>query len=116
MTDTSNFGNSTFWDSDPVSGIGGWGDLDDDNQITDGAFATDFAISYPSPHRIRRQYAPIIPDFPVPLTDTFTHESQIAMVNDFVGTFVGFQAYFQKGSHANVHRIVGGCASLLGAP
>ena len=35
------------------------------------------------------------------------------MVNDFVGTFIDFQAYFEGTSHAVIHRIVGGCVSLI---
>jgi len=107
-TDASNFENSSFWDPDTTSGVGGWGDPNDDYQITDGAFAADFPVSYPSPHRLRRQYTPIDPNSTVPLPETFTPESQQAMVNGFVGNFVGFQAFFQSGSHRSIHRIVTG--------
>lgn len=110
-TDASNFENSSFWDPDTTSGVGGWGDPNNDWQITDGAFAADFTISYPSPHRIRRQYTPIDPNSTVPLPETFTPESQQAMVNDFVGNFIGFQAFFQAGSHRSIHRIVTGYAN-----
>ena len=114
MTDASNFQNSTFWDSDPVSGVGRWGDANDDNQITDGGFANDFTLSYPSPHRVRRLYSPTAREMPgVLLSDSFTPESQAAMVNDFVGSFIGFQARFEGSSHGAVHRIVGGCVSFL---
>ena len=115
MTDASNFQNSTFWDPDSASGVGGWGDPNDDNQITDGGFA-DFLVSYPSPHRIRRLYTPMFPGRPDELsTNEFTPESQVAMVNDFEGNFIGFQTRFESGSHAAVHSIVGGCAKLLNA-
>jgi len=102
-----NFANSSFWDPDLKSGIGGWGDPNNDYQISDGGFH-DFIVSYPAPNRVRRQYGPIVPDWPIPLYETFTPESQLKMVNDYVGTFIGFQAFFQANSHANVHRIVGG--------
>jgi len=116
MADASNFHNSTFWDPDTTSGVGGWGDPNDDDQITDGAFADGFHISYPSPHRLRRRYTPTAPDNPDELfTDEFTPESQVAMVNGFEGDFIGFQARLEPGSHAAIHYIVGGCVNLPNA-
>ena len=116
ITDASNFQNSTFWDPDTTSGVGGWGDPDDDDQITDGAFADDFLLSYPSPHRLRRRYTPTNPSNPdVLLTSEFTPESQVAMVNGFVGDFSGFQAWFAPGSHTAIHFIVGGYVNLRNA-
>jgi hypothetical protein len=44
-----------FTDLDPESGLGGWGDPNNDYQITNGAFK-DFEVSYPVFHRLRRQY------------------------------------------------------------
>ena len=110
MTDSSNFQNSTFWDPAADSGIGGWGDPNDDYQITDGGFA-NFTVSYPVPHRIRRQYTPIS-GAGVSLAPLFTPESQSAMVAGTVGSFIGFQAAIEPGSHAAVHQIVGGCVNL----
>jgi len=98
-----------WWDPDPVSGLGGWGDPNDDHQITTGAFASGFPVSYPVPHRIRRQYTPIVPNVPEPLADLFTFETQKALVNGHVGDFIGFQAGYESRSHAAVHQIVGGC-------
>ena len=116
ITDASNFQNSTFWDPDTTSGVGGWGDPNDDDQITDGAFADDFHVSYPSPHRLRRRYTPTAPGNPdEPLTNEFTPESQAAMVNGFEGDFIGFQARLGPGSHGAIHEIVGGCVNLLSA-
>ena len=114
VVDASNFQNSTFWDPDTASGVGGWGNPNHDNQITDGAFAKDFTVSYPVPHRLRRQYTPVTPGGPAtPLTNKFTPESQVAMVNCFEGSFVGFQAEFESGSHGAIHHIVGGYVSFL---
>jgi len=110
MADASNFQNSTFWDSDADSGIGGWGDPNDDNQITNGGFA-NFTVSYPAYHRIRRQYTPIS-GAGVSLAALFTPESQTAMVAGTVGSFIGFQAAFEPRSHAAIHQIVGGCVNL----
>ena len=116
MTDASNFQNSTFWDPDTTSGVGGWGDPNDDDQITDGPFADGFIVSYPSPHRIRRRYTPTYPNAPdEPLTNQFTPESQAAMVNGFVGDFSGFQVRLEPGSHGAIHFIVGGCVNLPNA-
>ena len=116
VTDASNFQDSTFWDPDTTSGVGGWGNPNDDYQITSGAFAKDFIVSYPVPHRIRRQYTPDLPGGPAsPLAKAFTPESQAAMVNGFEGDFVGFQAKFESGSHGAIHIIVGGYVNLLPA-
>lgn len=111
VIDASNFEDSTFWDPNPVSGVGGWGDPNDDYQITDGGFA-GFPLSYPSPHTLRRRYSPISPNRSEPLADTFTPARTTAMVNDFAGTFVGFQAFFEPGPHGSIHYIVGGCVNL----
>jgi hypothetical protein len=115
MADASNFQNSTFWDPDTTSGVGGWGNPNDDYQITDGGFADGFIVSYPSPHRLRRNYTSTIPGSNVLWASTFTPESQTAMVNDFKGNFIGFQERFESGSHRSVHSIVGGCVDSLSA-
>jgi len=106
--DTSNFENSTIWDTDPTSGLGSWGDPNNDYQIHDGGFA-DFHVSYPSPHKIRRQYVPVAPFFsPLPLAELFTSASQSAIINGFVGDFPGFQTAIEPGSHGAIHIILGG--------
>lgn len=110
MTDASNFENSDIWDPDPISGIGGWGAPDDDYQITSGAFATNFTLVYPSPHRLRRQYTPTVPGpngTTVSLTDLFTPESQTTLINSYVADFIHFQQSLEGGSHGAIHRIVG---------
>lgn len=112
--DASDFENSDIWDPDPVSGIGGWGNPDDDYQITSGAFANDFSLVYPSSHRLRRHYTPTVsgPNGTVALASLFTPESQIALVNGYVADFIHFQQHLEGGSHGAIHRIVG--ADLLG--
>ena len=55
IPDVTNFSTSPFFDPDPKSGLGGWGDPQDDYQITTGGFAFDFERPYPAPHRIRRK-------------------------------------------------------------
>ena len=54
--DAPDFYESSFWkDSDPASGLGGWGDPDADFEVTDGGFHT-LPLSYPSPHTVRRNF------------------------------------------------------------
>jgi len=110
MPDSSNFQNSTFWNPDTDSGVGSWGNPNDDNQITNGGFA-NFTVSYPAPHRIRRQYTPLS-ETGAPLAALFTPESQKAMVAGTVGDFISFQAVFESGSHRAIHQIVEGCVNL----
>ena len=113
-TRISNFQNSTLWNPDTTSGLGGWGDPNNDNQITDGAFANDFTISYPVSHRPRLQYTPTNPIEPgVPLTDQSTHEALAALVNSSEGGFIGFQAGVEEVCHGVAHHVVGGYTNLL---
>jgi len=112
VTDTPNFQNSSFWNPNVTDGVGGWGDPNDDYQITDGGFADGFSVAYPEPHRVRRMYNPTFVGQTVPLVTLITPESQAAMVNGFVGDYIGFQAVFESGSHGAVHRMVGGCVSI----
>lgn len=105
--DASDFQNSDFWQS----GVGGWGDPNNDYQITDGAFATNFTLVYPSPHRVRRQYTPTATGADgvvTPLASEFTPEVQETLVNGFVADFINFQKTLEGGAHGAVHRIVGG--------
>ena len=54
--DAPDFNESSFWkDSDPKSGLGGWGDPNADYQVPDGGFR-NLQLSYPSPHRVRRNF------------------------------------------------------------
>jgi len=54
--DAPNFFESSFWkDSDPESGLGGWGDPDADYSVSEGGFR-NFRLSYPSPHILRRNF------------------------------------------------------------
>jgi tyrosinase len=54
--DAADFYESSWWkDSDPVSGLGGWGDPNADFAVPDGAFH-NFQNSYPVPHTIRRNF------------------------------------------------------------
>jgi len=65
--DAPNFYESSFWkDSDPKSGLGGWGDSTVDYRVPDGGFHT-LPLSYPSPHTVRRNFTLVLPPFPGPL-------------------------------------------------
>lgn len=100
-----NFPNATIFDNSSTTGLGGWGDPNNDYQITTGAFAHDFEVAYPVPHGIRRNYTvrdtnpdPFgdgTPPGPDDLWTYFTPASQKAMVEGYVGDFWGFQALFE---------------------
>jgi tyrosinase len=110
LVDAHGFYNSSMFDASvAVSGFGGWGNPNNDYQISDGAFSTDFILTYPSPHKIRRKYTPqpwigfnsLFDDgsiFPYNTSqlaaDLFTKESQDAMVAGFVGDYLAFEKQF----------------------
>lgn len=92
-----------FQDFNPVSGLGGWGNLSDDAQVPNGAFS-DFQLSYPSYHTLRRNFTlqPYIGLDPTLFTNpyedanaTFTQSEVDKMVNGFVGDYKGFQVYME---------------------
>lgn len=106
ITDASpDFPNASIFSDSPTSGFGRWGNPADDYQIATGAFADDFQVAYPVPHRIRRNYTarstnvdPFgdgTPPAPEAFWNYFTRESQVALVNSYVGDFQGFQAQFE---------------------
>ena len=102
---------STMFDDDGVSGLGGWGDPNDDSQITTGGFK-DVVRAYPSRHRIRRTYTlrplgnlpstpfaddPLAPpvDPTIMINGSFTESNYNFMLNGFLGDFTGFHAYLE---------------------
>jgi tyrosinase len=102
-------GSAFFKDSDPTSGLGGWGNPANDFKVPDGAFGntSDFRLTYPSPHTLRRNFTlqPLL-NFPLPgfLTAadeqldgnaTFTPAERDKLVNGFIGDYRGFQKYFE---------------------
>jgi hypothetical protein len=111
IADASNFEGSAFWDPDTTSGVGGWGDPNDDYQVPNGGFATGFSLSYPSPHRLRRNYTATF--LSRNLVDAIMPANVAALVNGFVGSFIGFQADLESGPHGSAHFLVGGCVNLL---
>ena len=114
ITDSADVFDSDFFkDSEPESGLGGWGDASLDYSVTTGAFST-FQISYPNPHILRRNFS-LQPwaDFgnpgglnPHPLiyaNSSFTYEKISTLINGFVGDYAGFQKRFEhlEGAHGS---------------
>lgn len=93
-----------FQDSDPVSGLGGWGDSSKDFEVQDGGFS-NFELSYPAYHTLRRNFTlqPLVGDVGSPFISnpyadanaSFTPAEVSKMVNGFVGDFEGMQAYME---------------------
>ena len=110
VQDSSNPENSTIFDDDKVTGLGRWGDPNDDIQITTGGLR-DLVRVYPSPHRIRRSYTlqplanipnpfpndPLAPsvDTSVFINGSFSRANYDFLLNGFFGDFRGFQAYLE---------------------
>jgi len=102
LTDASpSFTNASIFDKY----FGGWGDPNDDYQITTGSFAKDFDLVYPVPHRLRRNYTdrgtnpdPFgdgTPPAPLPFWNYFTKESRATLVDGYIGDFEGFHIQFE---------------------
>ncbi|KAJ7150509.1 Di-copper centre-containing protein [Mycena crocata] len=123
--DASDFFNSPFFqDSDPVSGLGGWGVPDMQFRVVDGAFSASsgFQLAYPFPHTLRRNftlYPPMQELFPFPdflwnqtctANESFTKPVVQSLIDGYIGDFKGMQAKMEgvDGPHANVHFMVNG--------
>ena len=99
-----------MFDGNEESGLGCWGDPNDDIQITTGGFR-DLVRIYPSPHRIRRSYSlqplanipnpfpndPLAPpiDTSILVNGSFARTNYDFLLNGFVGDLGGFQAYLE---------------------
>jgi len=112
--------NAGIWDDDDESGLGRWGDPDNDLQIATGGFKDQVRV-YPSTHHIRRNFS--LNPFRNPVfgaasdglldyrpNDTMVPENVEYMVGGFIGDFVGFHAYFEgiDGPHGSAHLILAG--------
>jgi len=120
--DAPDFYESSFWDdSDPQSGLGGWGDPNADFSVPDGGFSS-LHLSYPSPHTLRRNFT-LRPfgDFSAALDMFFTQPQKEAnssflapeieeLLETSAGDYKGFQEAFEtfEGAHSAVHLIMGG--------
>jgi len=116
--DAPNFYESSFWkDSDPVSGLGGWGDPNADFSVPDGGFS-GFHLTYPSPHILRRNFTLLAFDLPIPFfteplkeaNSSFSAPAIESILEGSVGDFKGFQEGLEafEGPHSAVHLIMGG--------
>ncbi|KAI0663577.1 Di-copper centre-containing protein [Cubamyces menziesii] len=109
-----------FSESNPMSGLGGWGDPTKDFEVQDGGFRA-LHVAYPVPHVLRRNFTlqPFLPFAGVPVftnttqyaNESFTPERVRALVEETPpGDFVGFQFAMEEpqGPHASVHFMLGG--------
>ncbi|KAI1794064.1 Di-copper centre-containing protein [Ganoderma leucocontextum] len=108
-----------FLDSDPVSGLGGWGDPAKDIQVQDGGFR-NLQLAYPAPHTLRRNFTlqpwlafadnVIMTDPAMQANLSFTPAEVQKMVEWTPGDFPGMQFYMERpeGPHGSVHEILGG--------
>ena len=97
--DAPDFFESSFWKgSDPLSGLGGWGDPNADFSVPDGGFS-ELHLSYPSSHILRRNFTlyPFAPPSPL-FTDhqkegnaTFLVSVIDAALETSAGDYKGFQ-------------------------
>lgn len=87
-----------------MNGLGGWGDPKDDYSVHDGGFR-DLILTYPAPHRIRRNFTILTwEDIPSPLVTeplklgntSFT----ASVVEAILETPPGFYKEFQKALEA----------------
>jgi len=115
--DADDYEHSEIWDPDTESGLGGWGDPNDDFQITTGGFASDFVLPYPVTHRLRRNYTAVpsgsgftdgTPPATAPFSTLHTPEVVQAMIDGPAGDFVTFQKVFEQGPHGAIHLSTGG--------
>ncbi|KAH8976448.1 Di-copper centre-containing protein [Lactarius deliciosus] len=113
---------SSFWkDSNPQSGLGGWGNPKADYSVPDGGFRK-LHVSYPSPHTVRRNFT-LRPfkDLPASVSVFFTDPLKEAnssflapeiekLLETPAGDYKSFQAALEafEGAHSAVHLIVSG--------
>jgi hypothetical protein len=104
VSDAADVYSSTFFaDSDPISGLGGWGDPSHDFEVPSGGLS-NFHLSYPSAHTLRRNFtlrpylnidSAFFPDPELMANTSFTKAEVTKMVGGFEGNFKGFQKYFE---------------------
>ncbi|KAG7451672.1 Di-copper centre-containing protein [Guyanagaster necrorhizus] len=121
--DAADFQGATiFAEPDLNSGLGGWGQPEDDYLVHDGGFSYDFELAYPVPHGLRRNYTlrpwesnqfagmDVILDPSQMANVSFTADKIQQLVNGNEGNYVGFQFSFEdwEAAHASVHEMTGG--------
>jgi tyrosinase len=120
--DSSDFyGATIFQESDPVSGLGGWGNPAKDYAVPDGALS-DLHLSYPSPHTLRRNFTlqpylafkntgfPLVPNPEIYANDTFRPQDVQRVITGYEGDFKAMQHDVEgfASMHGSVHVIMGG--------
>ncbi|KAI0323589.1 Di-copper centre-containing protein [Cubamyces sp. BRFM 1775] len=104
-----------FLDSDPLGGLGGWGDPTKDFEMQDGGFRA-LHVAYPVPHILRRNFTlqPFLPFAGVPVftnitqyaNESFTPEQIRALVDETPqGDFVGFQFAMEEPQVSEGHDV-----------
>ncbi|KAF8595322.1 Di-copper centre-containing protein [Ceratobasidium sp. AG-I] len=107
----ADFDNSSMWDNDPESGLGGFGDPDDDNVLKTGGL--NLSLAYPVHHKLRRKYSPY-PGFGgfsnVSANSTFNLQEVSNLLAQPEGNYTAFQYYMEQivGMHSAIHGIMGG--------
>ncbi|KAG6915678.1 hypothetical protein DXG01_010467 [Tephrocybe rancida] len=118
--DAHDFYNSPVFDSDPQSGLGGWGNPEHDMRVENGGFSVSsgFKLSYPYPHTLRRNFT-LQPEIleerraninPEKMANVSFAPGEVQkLTNGFVGDYRAFQIYFEaiQGAHYAVHSIMG---------
>ncbi|KAJ7908740.1 Di-copper centre-containing protein [Mycena leptocephala] len=121
-TDAAHFYESAFFkESDPKSGLDGWGDTSTQFRVLDGGFSafSSFWLLYPFPHMLHQKFnlfprvEQVLPvpglayNHTCPANASFIKPVVESLIDGFVGDFKGFQARMEGGPHINVHFIVG---------
>ncbi|CEL62851.1 hypothetical protein RSOLAG1IB_10527 [Rhizoctonia solani AG-1 IB] len=113
--DSADFANSNIWDTDPDSGLGAFGDPDDDYTLKTGGL--NITLAYPIAHKLRRQYTPLLS---LQLDGTsltnisakslFSQAEVDVLLAQPEGNFTAFQDYMERfvGMHTAIHYIIGG--------
>ncbi len=86
-----------------MSGLGGWGDPNDDYSVHDGGFR-DLLLAYPVPHHIRRNFTllawkdlsfPLLTDHMKLGNTSFTASVIEALLDTPAGDYKGFQTVLE---------------------
>ncbi|EUC60359.1 tyrosinase tyrosinase: common central domain protein [Rhizoctonia solani AG-3 Rhs1AP] len=120
--DTGNFEKSSIFNADKTSGLGTWGDANDDYTVKDGGF-WNMTFAYPTRHHLRRKYVPFPYMAPAGVDPslypydtfkganlTFTLGEVLKLLAQPTGDFKKFQYYMEQAQsmHTSVHMILGG--------
>jgi tyrosinase len=109
FADAPDFYESSFWkDSNPRSGLGGWGDPNADYSVTDGGFSK-LQLSYPIPHTLSRNFTLRPFDLPFLVFDDPTLEANTSFLASAVEKILEIPYYkeFQKEVEAVVRNLLG---------